>query len=218
MVSEEARGRPLCGRNSLIDKTFKALPLCDWQSSWRTDEQVIAVLYYLCINTNALNGLPVWRDMASAENCHPGLACSFPGALSELHRDEGRPRIAAKFTTVSHPLNISGAHVTLGGRRPEAIPDSSLTCARSTGGHFILNLSPPCVKMGLKYWPSLTHTAQVRTKHSYKEGKFCIMVIRAALEIHTRYHLTWNTTRCSISGQGTKIPHAAWPCPQKERK
>ena len=164
MVSEEARGRPLCGRNSLIDKTFKALPLCDWQSSWRIDEQVIAVLYYLCINTNTLNGLPVWRDVASAENCHPGPACSFPGALSELHWDEGRPGIAAKFTTVSHPLNISGAHVTLGGRRPEAIPDSSLTCARSTGGHFILDLSPPCVKMGLKYWPALTNTAQVRTK------------------------------------------------------
>ena len=150
MVSEEERGRPLCGRNSLIDKTFKALPLCDWQPSWRTDEQVIAVLYYLCINTNALNGLPVWRDMASAENCHPGPACSFPGALSELHRDEGRPRIAAQFTTVSQPLNIGGAHVTLGGRRPEAIPDSSFTCAWSTGGHFILNLSPPCVKNGIK--------------------------------------------------------------------
>ena len=37
---------------------------------------------------------------------------------------------------------------------------------------------------------TLTHTAQVRPKHSYKEGKFSIMDIRAALEIHTGYRLT----------------------------
>lgn len=81
-MSEEARGRRLCGRNSLIDKTFKALTLCDRQSGWRTDEQITAVLYYLCINTNALNRLPTWRDMASAESSHLGPTCSFPGVLS----------------------------------------------------------------------------------------------------------------------------------------
>lgn len=141
--------------------------------------------------------------MASAENCHPGHCLQFPRSIirtaSRWRQTQNCCKVHNSVTAFKYrwkrmlPLEAGGQ---------EAIPDSSFTCAWSTGGHFILNLSPPCAKMGLKYWQSLTHTAQVRPKHSYKEGKFSIMDIRAALEIHTRYRLTWNTTRSVTDGRG----------------
>lgn len=107
----------------LIDKAFKQLLPGDWQSDWRTDEQVIAVLYYLCINTNALN------RPASLERDSPQPRAAKPNLCQE--EEKVGPQIAVKCVLPPDSLNTSGTHIISGGGRPEVIPGSLLICARS---------------------------------------------------------------------------------------